>query len=343
MGFLRMLLALFVAQQHLYIHEFTGSLSVYGFFLLSGFLITMIVNEVYHEGWRGKFLFFLNRFLRIYPVYWVCLKLGIFFLNKAPWEAYQLLGDMALPSSEWWRQYYIFGLVRLNGALYMPRVLEPAWSLNIELFYYLLIGLVVGKSRQLCWCWFGLSFYHIYYVIHNNLSFAHVYFSYLGNSMQFALGSLVYHYRHLLPRWRYGGQPALLALVTVIILLPVYFPFLQQYWALYHYSALLMFAYVVPTMFYLGQERVQKYGRCWIDTLDRWFGRVSYPFFLLHAPAGAYVALVWVHVIGRHWAVYTNTVVYTLILSVIIVILVEMPLEYIRKRLRMAATQKAQA
>jgi len=343
MGFLRLLLAVFVAQQHLYIHPFTGSISVFAFFLLSGFLVTMMVNEVYDDGIRGKCLFLLNRFLRIYPVYWVCLKFGIFFLTKAPWEAYHLIHDMALPSAEWWRQYYIFGQVRLDGTLYMPRVLEPAWSLNIELVYYLVIGLFVGKSKQLCWCFFGFAFYHLYAVIYHSRDFGYVYFSYLGNAMQFALGTLAYHYRHLFPRWRYGGQGTLLLLVTVIVLLPIKIPFLQRYWIEYHYSSLLLFMYIIPTVFWLGQERVKKRGVRWIDILDRWCGRISYPFFLLHCAAGAYVAMRWVHFIGRHWDVYTLGMLYALFLSILIVIAVELPLESIRKAIRDAAAKRTQS
>lgn len=50
-----------------------GKAAVAGFFILSSFLITPIVNRRYSDWVRGFGIFVLNRALRIFPTFWVCL------------------------------------------------------------------------------------------------------------------------------------------------------------------------------------------------------------------------------------------------------------------------------
>lgn len=81
MGILRFLLAVIVVLYH--VHGFTpititSDLSVQTFYIISGFYMTMILNEKYRGKGSYK-LFISNRFLRIYPVYWVMLILIVVY------------------------------------------------------------------------------------------------------------------------------------------------------------------------------------------------------------------------------------------------------------------------
>ena len=47
------------------------------FFIISGFYISLILNEKYIDGNGGYFLYLSNRFLRIFPLYWLLMLLYI--------------------------------------------------------------------------------------------------------------------------------------------------------------------------------------------------------------------------------------------------------------------------
>lgn len=54
-----------------------GKLAVQGFFVISGFYMSLILNEKYPAGAGGSWLFYSNRFLRIYPIYWAILTVSV--------------------------------------------------------------------------------------------------------------------------------------------------------------------------------------------------------------------------------------------------------------------------
>ncbi|WP_375560087.1 acyltransferase family protein [Bernardetia sp. OM2101] len=86
-GFLRILLATFVVIEHAYVFSplaeepmgkiikglSFGNLGVYGFFVISGYLIT--ASFIHSKSLTG---FFWRRVLRIFPAFWVCLLLTVF-------------------------------------------------------------------------------------------------------------------------------------------------------------------------------------------------------------------------------------------------------------------------
>jgi len=85
MGYLRFWLAANVVFFHGWYEVFytTGLLSVYCFFAISGFLITRICNETYALSFAGQSRFFLNRLLRIYPLYFVSLAFSTLIIYAA--------------------------------------------------------------------------------------------------------------------------------------------------------------------------------------------------------------------------------------------------------------------
>jgi len=82
MGVLRLLLALSVVLNHSYgifkINLLGGPLAVQAFFIISGFYMSLILNEKYVQKGSYK-LFITNRFMRIYPIYAVVLISSILF------------------------------------------------------------------------------------------------------------------------------------------------------------------------------------------------------------------------------------------------------------------------
>ena len=80
MGLLRLLLAISVITTHcgpcLGFSPLGGVEAVQTFFMISGFYMAMILTEKY-RGPGSYRSFLINRFLRIYPLYWIALILTL--------------------------------------------------------------------------------------------------------------------------------------------------------------------------------------------------------------------------------------------------------------------------
>ncbi len=83
MGLLRLFLAVSVVVAHTSLFLGTnffvaGSIAVEAFFIISGFYMSLILNEKY-VGENSYRLFITNRLLKLYPIYWVVLLVSIIF------------------------------------------------------------------------------------------------------------------------------------------------------------------------------------------------------------------------------------------------------------------------
>lgn len=107
MGIFRLLLAMVVALDHLtfYAHPIPylmpGVIAVEAFYIVSGFLITLVIIEKYE---RRLFLFYSNRALRIYPIYWVCLLLYLLVNALVVYGIAPTSSDLSATSAMWWSQ-----------------------------------------------------------------------------------------------------------------------------------------------------------------------------------------------------------------------------------------------
>jgi peptidoglycan/LPS O-acetylase OafA/YrhL len=83
MGILRVLLAILVVGSHTSpffgLKLPSGYYAVEAFFLISGFYMASILNEKYFAHKGGYKLFISNRFLRIYPLYYILLVIIIIY------------------------------------------------------------------------------------------------------------------------------------------------------------------------------------------------------------------------------------------------------------------------
>lgn len=72
-GILRTILAINVVLLHVFSVPTLGNYSVSFFFVLSGFLMTYIMHETYGFDLKGVKYFWLNRILRLYPIYLIII------------------------------------------------------------------------------------------------------------------------------------------------------------------------------------------------------------------------------------------------------------------------------
>jgi len=97
--------------------------SVCGFFTLSGYVLT--------RSWDGDFgVFLLRRFIRLWPVYAICLALG-----------YALAGAPVV-----WSQFFWWPLLTPNST---PQIDPPVWSLCVEAWAMLFMPLIVRAKGNI--------------------------------------------------------------------------------------------------------------------------------------------------------------------------------------------------
>ena len=153
-GILRIALALIVVVHHLS-RLGVGKACVFLFFVLSGFWVARMWNDKYRHcdaPWRT---FVLARFLRIWPLFVLANLLGTFALAALghPIEL-PCAGDHG--AFECGRALVANSLI-LGYASTPAQAIPPAWSLDIELQFYLIAPLLVHALRQQSGWWVALG------------------------------------------------------------------------------------------------------------------------------------------------------------------------------------------
>lgn len=198
MGTMRFVLAMAVVAFHLLAIPKIGPIAVQAFFVLSGFLMTLVMQTSYSYRLEGVGRFWLNRALRLYPIYIVSLLLTLpLVLLFGPDRDHALDNALGMPATlaDW-----IQNTTLIFYNLDTPRISPPAWALTTELFYYLLISLGLSATRLRTWIWFAASLGYTAWCLATGRDFSSVYFSIWGGALPFCAGALMWHYREELSR-----------------------------------------------------------------------------------------------------------------------------------------------
>lgn len=148
----------FAAAMGIVVHHFGGSLhkilgpqwmpwlaslgaGVRFFFVLSGFILTYVYfdrqhGRQWHRSWADRWSFYRARFYRVYPIYALALLLSVPQVVR-----FAQLNSVRLRFEEW----FLFGLSKLTLTQAWlpvlgnnPPMLQAAWSLSCEAFFYAL-------------------------------------------------------------------------------------------------------------------------------------------------------------------------------------------------------------
>ncbi len=111
------------------------------FFVISGFIMLVSTRRSVSRG-AGAFL--LNRAIRILPIYWLLTSVMVLAALFAP----QLLASTKFDLVHVIKSYLMIPAMHPVAKLYWP-ILIPGWTLNYEMFFYLIfaIGLVFVRDR----------------------------------------------------------------------------------------------------------------------------------------------------------------------------------------------------
>jgi len=300
---------------------FSGLVAVFGFYALSGYLITRVVATRYEFSARGLLRFGTNRFLRLFPAYWSVFAVAVLLLTLAPETMSSTNARLVWPASagDWLQNIFIADLIGERS-----RLIPPAWSISIEIVFYGLIALGLGRHRSIATLWLALSLAIAIYICVTD-DFTRLYFSYTGTSFCFALGSCAYHYAdQLQPVRRF--MLAALPVFGAIAVLSAQFDAQIRDWLLF--AAGLTAAGAVV---YLAELTVQSPV---LRAFDRLAGEYSYPVFLCHWHALALAKLI---IPGPMDTIEKLlAVVIFMALSTLIIRAIDHPVERLRTRIRAA-------
>jgi peptidoglycan/LPS O-acetylase OafA/YrhL len=314
MGLLRFLLALAVAGGHTAsMFGFgaswilPGSRAVQIFYMISGFLMALILNGKYGDTPRGNWIFYTNRAVKIYVPYFailaatiaVCLisklisgnalLLNVWFseagnMTLSTW-AFALFTNVFIVGQEWG-----YLLIYRAGSLFFDlqafgkppiaaqfTIIAPAWTLSIELMFYMLAPFILRRhvlliaALALASHYIRFEAYHLgYYSEATNYRFFPFELS------LFLYGAICFRLGRLLPRINAGWSTASTAVtVLTIAFLPRYF--LEHQFQLYAITGALL-----PALFDFGRR----------NNWDRSLGDLSYPLYLVHWPVSAIAAVI---------------------------------------------------
>lgn len=139
-----------------------GNLAVIGFFVISGYLVSLILSNRYpNKSFEDFFHFVLSRYLRVYPLFLILLIILFFLYIIFPYDKnhYSLLNivsfSLLLPLG-----IYDFFL-KIGTHLYdytFPKFWEPTWTLALDFVFYPL-GFFFYKNKYLLY-----SSYFIFFI-----------------------------------------------------------------------------------------------------------------------------------------------------------------------------------
>lgn len=278
-GILRTVLALYVVLLHIFNIPTLGNYAVSFFFLLSGFLMTLIMHNTYYFDVKGFKLFWLNRILRLYPIYFVVLVLSIIvilcnteiILNKAMFLSNSI--------SNWFQNITMLYFDIVPHRI-QPRMVPTSWALTNELVFYFLISLGISKTfkRTLVWLLISISYYVFTYLYYNLDTFR--YSAIPASSLPFAMGAMVFwlqnYYANRIKRIS-NRSFILISLVSFLFfnLNAVYFSKMEVFKSFAIYINLLLSFLTIWSLYNLkGNKRILKF--------DNSVGAYSYPIYLSH-------------------------------------------------------------
>ncbi|MEW5941899.1 MAG: acyltransferase, partial [Chloroflexota bacterium] len=168
-----------------------GYVSLFGFYIMSGYLMAYGLNRNYGFGKTGSKNFWANRLLRIAPIYYLIFFVSLALVWSFPGKAGKFHPAMAYSL----RPIDLIGNFTLVPFAFYDmkfRVVPPAWSVAVELVCYVALWLFIARSQRNAIITALASFIFAMITLLLGWDFTWRYQSAPAALLPFALGALVY-------------------------------------------------------------------------------------------------------------------------------------------------------
>lgn len=284
-GVFRITLALIVVTSHLLIGPPSSvEYAVFGFYVISGYLMTLIMHENYGYTAAGRTKFALNRSLRLYPQYWAAAGISVLLITVMgdarvgefhpvivlPRTWPEILSNLSIVFPAW------------NPMGVTPRLVPPTWSLGVEIFFYALICFGISKSFGRVKVWLALSILYMPVSIMLGMPAADRYTPVAAASLPFAVGAATYFLSKdetLYNRYQKVEIPAKWLFALFLANLIVGFYILRTRQGLITEIAVYINIFLCALLVYSMAHgaAIVKIAK----STDKWIGDFSYPLYLL--------------------------------------------------------------
>lgn len=324
LGSLRLFLAFFVVFSHLvgthYLQHF-GFYAVRGFYVLSGFLMTASLNDLYAFDARR---YFTNRLLRLMPLYFLVCLFTLVAVVCLPAEAASYIGQWQ-PAMLWHDAITNVVVLPLHHVEPHYRLIPTAWSLAVEIEMYVVLFLFISRGEQ--YAMVALFFGLLYHAVcgFSDLPFGCRFFGAPSALLAFSLGALIYFYRKrglLL-----DVTPAMAVVALAIWVVDALVPRTSFIESAGYYTDTILFTVVVAGL-------ANAKGSALIKSVDRALGEIAYPVFLVQWLTGFITALVFMPGAWRGWTLALASIPVTLAASAGLAVLNHKIIEPLRERIR---------
>jgi peptidoglycan/LPS O-acetylase OafA/YrhL len=305
------------------------------FYVLSGFLIVRIYYEQVQLRLTWLVKYFVNRFARIYPIYFLLLTVAVCLQHD--FQPGMLLKNYTLTHA------LFYGTTC---------IIQPSWSLTVEECFYILAPLFMLLARRYnFWVPFavgwvlliaalavsrlGMSFLGTRGFVLSTTFFGHFVEFFAGVYLALAVMRLEKSVRFAVP-----GSGRTLAGLAGVLLLVVAMVIVYRQEAINWRAIILINNFLIPApvaLLYWGLLREQTWVARFLSTNTLGLlGRSSYSFYLLHTLMIHYLSIPFLlPVIGYRPLCVLLTFVATWVLSVLLFVCYEEPVNlFIRRRFR---------
>jgi len=347
-GTFRLVLAMMVVFTHIGRVEIVAGVAVWGFFMLSGFLMTAVLNTKYGFNGTGIGRFALSRATRLYPGYWLSVLLTAIVMHAfaAQVDARLINPVLAVPQTarEIFSNVFILGHTWL-GLGRIERALSPsAWAVDVEMLMYICSCLFLARgaaTARLTTFVLVAVFPVLWYLSKQLLAQGQpeysnqVTYSFLPAALlPYAIGSSLWHARDAFKSMHWSRRPLTggiaVAGIVVCCFLISCFSVTVSYLGSLVFLALLLVN--------LSQVKAKPA----MARIDEFAGWMSYPVYLLHFMCAYIVAVATRGASSLHFfdgqlirftpAGFFAVLCVTLAVSAMFAMLVEAPLERWRRR-----------
>jgi len=291
MGAFRVFLALSVLMAHSenpgILQGFGGENAVEVFFVISGFFISAILTN----GYKQIKLFYLNRFLRLYPIYYLILflSMGLFLVTafynsdfsrfSHPWQPLLsamlanglILGTDSILFLQWHNGGLHLGSFTnsdfpIHSMLFVPQ----AWTLGLEVMFYILAPLLIRIKNSWLFA-LGLTSliakFAFLSLVSNTDPWTYRFFPF--EIHLFILGIAMHRYSKNSLRAKKISKKRIYLLTAILFLVNGY---ASNTWTISRYIWLSVLVGFLLLIIFFGES----------DSADRKFGELSYPIYISH-------------------------------------------------------------